>query len=395
MTSTTQRAPAHSESNPFQDWLFGHLHGNKLVYNTCWEDPRCDRNLLELNQDSEVVMITSAGCNALDYLLDDPRLIHCVDLNYRQNALLHLKQAAYRSLDWAAFFAFFGEGRHPRYRRVYSEQLREWLPQRSRRFWDRHIRYFRPTGQRNSLYFHGTTGYFAWLIGRFLRSREGLLPQIEAVFAAPTLAQQQQRYAATEEQLLKGPVQWFLRRHLAMDLVGVPASQRTLCSEQYEAGTLGYIQDALRKVFTTVPAHDNYFYQLYLHGRYATGVCPEYLREEHFTGLRDRSYRLRTYDQSITQFLRQHPGCYSHYVLLDHQDWLARHDYPALVEEWQQILANSRPGTRILLRSASPHPDFLPSFIHDRATLRKDACAREAARDRVGTYAGLFLFEVR
>jgi S-adenosylmethionine-diacylglycerol 3-amino-3-carboxypropyl transferase len=340
-------------------------------------------------------MITSAGCNALDYLLDDPRLIHCVDVNHRQNALLHLKQAAYRSLDWPDFFALFGRGAHPRYRSVYNEQLREWLPQRSRRFWDRHVRYFRPTGRRNSLYFHGTSGYFAWLIGRFLRSREGLLPQIQAVFEAPTLAEQQRRYEAIEEQLLAGPIRWLLRRHFAMHLVGVPASQQLLCREQYESGTLGYIRDCLQKVFTTVPARDNYFYQLYLKGRFSTTVCPEYLREHHFTTLRDRSYRLRTYDQSITRFLQQHPGRYSHFVLLDHQDWLARHDYPALVEEWRQILANSRPGTRILLRSASSRPDFLPSFIHDRVTLQEEACAREARRDRVGTYAGVFLFEVR
>ena len=32
-------------------------------------------------------MITSGGCNALDYLLDEPRRIYAVDMNPRQNAL--------------------------------------------------------------------------------------------------------------------------------------------------------------------------------------------------------------------------------------------------------------------------------------------------------------------
>ena len=38
-------------------------------------------------------MLTSAGCNALDYLLDGPAEIHAVDVNFRQNALLELKAA--------------------------------------------------------------------------------------------------------------------------------------------------------------------------------------------------------------------------------------------------------------------------------------------------------------
>ena len=64
------------EINNFRDWIFRQVHTKNLVYNTCWEDPRCDRKLLQFNEDSEVVMITSAGCNALAYLLDDPAAIH-------------------------------------------------------------------------------------------------------------------------------------------------------------------------------------------------------------------------------------------------------------------------------------------------------------------------------
>ncbi|HCP39587.1 MAG TPA: DUF3419 domain-containing protein, partial [Verrucomicrobiales bacterium] len=69
-----------------QKWFRG-IHGSQLVYNTCWEDPRMDRRWMKLDASSRVLMITSAGCNALDYLLDDPKKVVCVDLNYRQNAL--------------------------------------------------------------------------------------------------------------------------------------------------------------------------------------------------------------------------------------------------------------------------------------------------------------------
>ena len=37
--------------------IFRNIHSNNLIYNTCWEDPRCDRALLELDASSRVVMI--------------------------------------------------------------------------------------------------------------------------------------------------------------------------------------------------------------------------------------------------------------------------------------------------------------------------------------------------
>lgn len=56
---------------PVMDWfsarVFNLVHGNNLVYNTCWEDPRLDRVALELTPGDNLLVITSAGCNALDY----------------------------------------------------------------------------------------------------------------------------------------------------------------------------------------------------------------------------------------------------------------------------------------------------------------------------------------
>ena len=34
----------------FRDQFFKQIHTSNLVYNTCWEDPRCDRQLLQINE---------------------------------------------------------------------------------------------------------------------------------------------------------------------------------------------------------------------------------------------------------------------------------------------------------------------------------------------------------
>src|SRR5258708_426454 len=121
---------------------FKWIHGNNLVYNTCWEDPRLDRQALNLRPDDTVAVITSARCNALDYALLAPRAIHAVDMNLRQNALLELKIAGIRHLDYEDFFELFGRGRCKRGPELYRRSLRGELSAPARAYWDRGIHCF-------------------------------------------------------------------------------------------------------------------------------------------------------------------------------------------------------------------------------------------------------------
>ena len=149
------------------NFIFDLIHGNRLIYNTCWEDPRIDRQLLKLDSDSKVVVITSAGCNVLDYLLDSPQEIHAVDVNYRQNALLELKLAIFARRNFDDLFAMFGRGKTEHYQEIY-QSLRELLTPAAQSFWDQKIDYFSGKGLRKSFYWRGASGDFAWLLRRIL-----------------------------------------------------------------------------------------------------------------------------------------------------------------------------------------------------------------------------------
>ncbi len=375
--------------------MFQKVHANNLVYNTCWEDPRCDRVLLELDGKSEVVMITSAGCNALDYLLDHPARINCVDVNPRQNALLQLKLATFQKAAFEDLFQLFGQGRHPEIQELYREQLRETLPEYARDYWDGRLNFFNGKGVRKSFYHYSTSGAFAWLANQYIRAQHRLHRQVQQLFEADTLDRQASLYYQIEQKILNGMVEWLVNRHLTMCLVGVPRSQQELFITKYENGALGFIQECLRKVFTRQPVQDNYFWRLYMNGAYTETCCPSYLRPEHFTFIRSLSDKIQTHTTTISNFLKDNPKAYSHYVLLDHQDWLAANDRPALDEEWQLILQNSRPGTRILLRSAAKEVDFFPDFVLDAVEFEKEKTAATHQRDRVGTYASVYLGVVR
>ncbi|TXF90094.1 DUF3419 family protein [Neolewinella aurantiaca] len=392
-TSPPTAYPPRKRTAVMKDWLFEKVHGNKLVYNTCWEDPRCDRALLDLNAESDVVMITSAGDNALAYLLDGPKRINCIDVNPRQNALLELKIAALQTLDWPNFFQLFGEGRQPDFPGLYTRHLRPGLRPESQQYWDRQQHYFNPKGARAGLYFHGGSGLFAWCASRLLGIGGSLRKDIDRLLDAKDLTEQRERYFALEDRLLKRLLGGKWRQNVSLSLVGVPASQRELIDQEHE-GCAGYVRAAFRQVFTELPIADNYFYRLYLHGKYTTSCCPDYLMQENFQQLGAASDRIDLHTTTITRFLQEQPGAYSQFILLDHQDWLAANAPAALQEEWELIMANSRPGTRILLRSAASRPETVPDFVRQRCRFRNDLTAPQAKLDRVGTYAGVFLLEV-
>src|SRR5262245_10627874 len=97
-------------------FVFERVHGGNLVYNQCWEDPAVDGEALRLGPRDRVLVITSAGCNALDYALSGARVL-AVDVNPRQNHLIELKRAGIRARGWRAFLELMDRGEWPLARR--------------------------------------------------------------------------------------------------------------------------------------------------------------------------------------------------------------------------------------------------------------------------------------
>lgn len=385
-----------SIENAVRNRVFNYVHGNNLVYNICWEDPRCDRQLLQLEKDSKVIMITSAGCNALEYLLDNPASIDCIDLNFRQNAVLELKQALFKNGSFETLWSFFGEGKNPNAVVEFQNGLKNYLSADALKYWNKNIESaFGKKLFHDSYYHYGTSGTFAWLITRALKKRKSLAEKVQKVFNAKDLEVQAQAYKEVEEEFITARMTKVLNHHFTMCLVGVPRSQQELFREKYINGATGYIQECLTKVFTQLPASENHFYKVYLDGKYSKDCCPAYLKEKNFYTMSERVDNIKTHTTSISDFLKANPGKYSHYILLDHQDWLAANDIPALDEEWKLILENSKPGTRILLRSAAQEVDFFPDFVKEAVTFEQELTAKTHAEDRVGTYGSVYLAIVK
>lgn len=377
------------------DRFFNSVHGNRLIYNTCWEDPRIDRRLLELKTDSEVVMITSAGCNVLDYLFDYPAKIHAVDVNFRQNALLQLKMALISRGCFEDFHEMFADGGHPEYKDVY-DSVKSYLPIYARKYWNKKIGYFQKNGVKKTFYYNGAAGDAAWFFKTFiLDTQKSLRFNVSKLFEADTLDKQKEVYTGIEPFLLSGLGSWLIKQPALMAMLGVPRPQMNLVNGGYPGGLLGFVRDKLRYVFTEIPIHDNYFWYVYVNGRYDSSFMPNYLKPDNFDIIRNQVDKINLYTCTMTEFLKRNPGRYTHFVLLDHQDWLAWYYPEVLYEEWEYIIKNSIPGTKILMRSAGASVDFIPPFARDVLTFFPEITEKRHREDRVGTYGSVHLAEVR
>ncbi|MGI9518806.1 MAG: DUF3419 family protein [Pirellulaceae bacterium] len=388
----------------FSHRVFSTVHGNSLIYNTCWEDPRLDRIALNLSSDDNVLVITSAGCNALDYVLMEPKHVYAVDMNPRQNAVLDLKKSAIRELAFDDFFKMFGEGYLPGIRSFYDPVLRRNLSPRSQMFWDKRIRWF--DDPRRSFYFRGTSGSFAHKMKVYTDRVIKVRPHIETMLAAQTLEDQEAVYFEhLVDKFWSGPVKFAMKRDTTMSLLGVPKAQRKQIEDHYPGGLLKYIQDCVETVFVKLPFHENYFWRVYIEGKYTRECCPEYLKEENFERLKGGlADQLTTHTDSVQGFLDKFEGQISRFILLDHMDWLSTHLFPYLEAEWQSIVQKAAPGARLLWRSGGLHTDFIDEIhvqangsvtrVNELLTYQTDLARELHQKDRVHTYASFYIADL-
>lgn len=377
--------------------LFTTLHQRSLLYNACWEDPALDREALALGPQDTVVVITSGGCNALDYVLAGAGLVHAVDVNPRQNALLDLKLAAARSLEYEDYWQIFGLGRHGAFPSLYLGQLRPRLPQASRDIWDRQQHWFHPDG--GGLYMRGMSGVIARGFRGWMAVNPSLRRGVHDLLAATTLDQQREAYdRAVSPALWKGTLSWALGRRWFLCLCGVPGSQR---AEIERTGTdvVGFIRGSMDRVFRDIRLATNYFYQVYLRGSYTPECCPSYLTPAGWSALRrGAAERVTSHTTTVSGFLASHQGPVSRFVLLDHLDWLGDQRPDLLTEEWEWILRRAGPSSRAIWRSAHPEPSWMASGrrtdgrpLADSWLLDRPLAARLHPHDRVGTYGGFHI----
>lgn len=354
--------------------IFDLILKNKLIFNTCWEDPRIDRKHFQINEKSHLLTITSAGCNALEYLLDNPAQVNCCDINPAQNSVLELKIALFKNGDYELLWDFFGRGGFPEADVIYRSKLRDKLSDKAQEYWDKSINYF---SSRKSFYRRGASGRASTLIMTYLKTNKQLKNAIQELFDSNSIEEQREVFNNVEDRLWTNFTKMLLDNYLIHYLLGVPRNQ-------YRAAMLNnsslytYIKTNFKRVFTEYPAKENHFWKLYFYGQYDDIAKPKYLESNKFDEIRSKVDRINIHYTQLQDILDAKP--ITHINLLDHQDWhIGKSNY--ITELWTKIIEKET-LQHVIMRTASPAFD-LPEHIREKFIFTP---REEIELGMVGTY---------
>ncbi|KIW48588.1 uncharacterized protein PV06_01160 [Exophiala oligosperma] len=391
----------------YNDLLQKHQQfGSEYIYAFNWEDPKVDRQLLNIKKDDVILTITSAGDNILDYLLERPRRIHAVDLNPCQNHLLELKVAAFTALPYADVWKLFAEGQHPDFRNLLLQKLSPHMSSQAFQYWLNRASIFSTPG---GLYESGGSRHAIKLVRR-LTKVFGLTSKVSTICKVETLNEQREIWPSIRNVLLSWPLhkavvstEWW-----AWKAAGVPPAQHALILNDFAQraqttkskkicgeAVWKYVVDTLDPVVeTTQLSTDNYFYYLCLQGKYSRKCHPRYLgvkahaqlsRPDMFDGLRIHT------DEIMEVIARISPSTLTIAILMDSMDWFNPEETAAR----EQIMALNRVlkvGGRVLFRSAALRPWYADIFEQNAFEV-KCVGRRDSGKciDRVNMYASAFI----
>jgi len=375
------------------NFLFKYFVKDQLIFNTSWEDPAIDRKLLSLNSESDVLTITSAGDNILDYLLDSPRSITSVDLNPAQNALAELKIATIRKHSYDTLFNMFGYGRYSGIEKLLDE-LRPNLIEKTYKFWQKKKHYFTSS---LPFYHYGTSGLIARGFYYHLKLSKKLRNKVDEMVNCNTLEEQYLLHLQLEKILFDNIVaKTLLKNKFTLSFLGIPDAQAKLVQEHNDYHNMyDFIVGSLRTVFKEFPLSQNYFWYLYIKGQYSKETCPNHLKEGNYELLKSNVVRVKLVtDTFYNQLLTSPDNSYSHIILLDHFDWFWE-DTETQLKVWNEIKRVAKPKAKILFRSAASNRNYLIPEIQNEIKYRDDLTYGFNNRGRVGTYGSVNFGELR
>ena len=367
-----------------------------LVYPQIWEDPVVDMEALALGPGHRLIAIASGGCNAISYLTAAPAEVVAIDLNGAHIALGNLKKTALKALGYPAFRRFFADSAKPENVLVYDTELRQALDPATRAYWDsrdalgrRRIGMFA-----RGFYRHGLLGRFLGVAHWLLRI-QGVDPA--APLAGRDVAEQKAIYEKTIAPVFANRfVRWLANQPASLFGLGIPPAQYQALAADSGEGIIGALRARVERLAYGFPACENYFaWQAFSRGYQPTqtAALPPYLQEANFADLKARADAIRFEHGSLTALLADSPAAsFDRYVLLDAQDWMNDADLTGL---WAQITRTSRPGARVIFRTAADER-LLPGRVPDAilSEWRYDEAASRAglARDRSSIYGGFHLY---
>jgi len=319
------------ESESVSKKLSGSKVFRDILYAQCWEDPEMDRMAFDIKPCETVFSITSGGCNAIAFLIDDPAKVICLDLNKYQNYLLNLKLNAFKSLSYNELLEFLGV-LHSEQRWYLYEKIRPSLPEKEQLYWNNKKtdinRGIIHCG-RYERYMHLLKNVTNLLIGRKV---------INKLFNAKSNEERVQLYEKKWDNF-----RWRLLCRIFLS--------RTFASLLFDKAFYKYLDQGFsfdqyyrsvaKKAVTVLPIKENYFLAYILLGNYFENNYPVYLKEENYELIKNRADRIETVTSGCLDYFKSlSPDSISKFNFTNIFEWMSLEEFALMLRETIRIAQN-------------------------------------------------------
>lgn len=355
-----------------------------ILYAQCWEDPEIDRVAFGIRPADTVLTVTSGGCNALAFLVDDPARVIALDLNPYQNYVLELKMAAFRALEHGELLRFLGaapsEGRRELYARV-----RPLLGARARGYWDAQPRKL----DRGVIHAGRYEAYMRHLRRSFRALMDGKR-LAERLLQARDRDERERLYA----QEWDGPRWRLFTRALLSRAVQSLLFDRAFFAQLGESFSFGdHFRERIRHAVVDLPLRENPFFCYLLFGGFPCAESlPTYLRQENFEAIRGRLDRIELLQGSCEAVFPTLPeGIVSKFNFTNIFEWMSPESCEALLRQTVRVASD---GAVLTYRNLLV-PRSRPAGLADVLVPDQETAHRLHERDRSFIYRAYVVERVR
>ena len=375
---------------------------NNLTYTFVCEDPAVDYEALKLTKDSKVLMISSAGCNVLNYLKENPAHITAVDINGPHLSLTNLRLAAINHLpSYKEFYDFFGKANCSKNIKNYYQFIEPFLDFKTKKFWSNSKGFRARTFGQRIRYFKKGLYHFGWaakgvkLLFFFMKIYN---IKLSNVLESDNLKQQNEYFQNKIVPAFKKKSVRFIAMLFSpffYSSFGVPPEQikKHNINVKNSFSDLGKL--VIFRNLCLFSVDKNYFSWIAISFSYnhKKKIIPDYLKEEYYKKIKNNIDRVKTVQISVQDYLKQQkPGAFNRFNFLDALDWMSKEQQQEL---WREIDRVAPSGSRIIFRSAlriTPLETILPSDILNKFNFEKKESERLLKLERTGLYDGFYLY---
>jgi S-adenosylmethionine-diacylglycerol 3-amino-3-carboxypropyl transferase len=308
---------------------------NKIYYSQCWEDPYVLREGLRVHKDDSVLSVTSAGCNTLALLLENPKEITAIDINPAQTYLFELKIAAIKHLSYEELLCFLGIDIYSDRSRLY-ERLRPCLSKESLVWWDQNKQLLVP-----GLIHIGKLEKFF----RFFSSY--VLPLIHSKKTIGDLFKEKNE----EDQRFFYEKKWntwrwrfFFKLFFSKKLISSKGRNKKLFTYVENKKMNETYFDKVKRAFSNNPSKNFFLHYMFL-GNYSKENLPPYLKKENISIIKERIDDIHIVTGDIVTHIQENSKKYTKFNLSNIFETLSLEESNGAFE---RIVKNAAPRARLV-----------------------------------------------